>query len=60
MYDQQNDKKIYPGQISRGGLYDPVRVDIFATREKNTGYASTGVEKLLRETFLPRLFFRKL
>ena len=25
----------------------------------DTGYAFAGVEKMIRETFLPRLFFRK-
>ena len=41
----------------------PVRSNksgIFATCDKNYGHAFEGLDKVLQETFLPRLFFRRL
>ena len=52
-------QKISIGKLCHGGPFNPVGVDIFATHEKNIGYVFAVVEKLLRETFLPHLFFRK-
>ena len=42
-------------------MCNPSRVNISTTRQlgHGTGYAFLGVEKIIRETFLPRLFFGK-
>ena len=55
--EQQNRGEINPGELRRGGTRNPIRVDISTKLHLGHGDAFLGVEKLIRETFLTRIFF---
>ena len=53
----KNSVEIYSGELRRSVLCGPVRVDFLQCVTKYTGQAFKGLEKVLRETFLPCLVF---
>ena len=56
-HNQQNQREISLGWLRRGGTHNPIRVDIAACVTCDTWGAFSGVEKMIRETFLRRIFF---
>ena len=59
LYDHQNGGEILPGELRRGGLCNPIGIDIFETRDKRHGTGVRGSGENSLGNFLPRLFFRK-
>ena len=58
-FSQKNGREISSGELRRGGPCGPIIVDIFQRVKKDMWQAFLGMEKVLRETFLPRIFFGK-
>ena len=55
----QNGREISPGELCSNGLCNPIVMAIFQCVTKDTGDAFARVEKILWETYLPRLLFGK-
>ena len=49
--------EISPGELRRGCIRNPTRVDISTNIHLGHGGAFWGVKKMIRENVLPRLFF---
>ena len=58
-HGKQNCGELSPGDLRRGGTYDPIRLDIYTTHHLGHRGEFTGVEKMLQETLLPCPLFRK-
>ena len=56
---QENGGEISSEKLRRGGLYGPIIVDIFATRDEVYGTGVHGDIINSAVNFLPRLFFGK-
>ena len=57
-HDQLKRGKISPGELRRSGTCNPIRMDFIQRVTWDTGDSFAGLEKIIYETFLPRLFFR--
>ena len=55
LHDQQNRWEISPGELRCGGKHNPIRVDIYITRHLVYRGSFSGVEKMIRKNFFPRI-----
>ena len=56
---QINRGEISPGKISRSSICNTIGVDVLQGVTNNMGNTFVGVEKILQENVLPRLFLVK-
>ena len=57
-HDQQNCREVPPGELLNSGMFIQSECIFLQHVTWDTGNAFKGVEKMIRKTFLPRIFFR--